>query len=86
MMGGKAQGNLPGSECGGVCRVNLRWSLQVDAWNGLTRREDNHMFLLSSELQCLNTSIAALSEFRRPDGGEIMVGGCTYFWSGRSDG
>ena len=30
--------------------------------------------------------IAALSEVWRPDCGEIMVGGYTYYWSGRSDG
>ena len=30
--------------------------------------------------------ITALPEDRRPDSGEIMAGGCTYYWSGRSDG
>ena len=30
--------------------------------------------------------IAALSEVRRPDCSEIMVGSYTYYWSGRSDG
>ena len=34
----------------------------------------------------MDIDIAALSEVRRPDCGEIMVGGCTYDWSGRSDG
>ena len=34
----------------------------------------------------MNISIAALSEVQRPDGGEIMVGSYTYYWSGRSDG
>ena len=29
---------------------------------------------------------AALSEVRRPDCGEIMAGGYTYYWSGSSDG
>ena len=50
--------------------------------------------LLSSELKHLDIGIAALSEVRRPDSGEIMVtpgwlhetGGYTYYWSGRSDG
>ena len=42
--------------------------------------------LLSSELKRLNISIAALSEVRRPDCGEIMVGGYTDYWSGCSDG
>ena len=30
--------------------------------------------------------MAALSEVRRPDCGEIMAGGYTYYWSGHSDG
>ena len=34
----------------------------------------------------MNIGIAALSVDRRPDCGEIMVGGYTYYWSGRSDG
>ena len=42
--------------------------------------------LLSSELKRLDISIAAFSEVRRPDSGEIMAGGYTYYWSGRSDG
>ena len=42
--------------------------------------------LLSSELKRLDIGIAALSEVRRPDCGEIMVGVYTYYWSGRSDG
>ena len=41
--------------------------------------------LLSSELKRLDFGIAALSEFWRPDCGETMVGGYTYYWSGRSD-
>ena len=100
MIGGKPQGNLPGSDCGSVCRggaevpstrqwsawVNLRRSLLVGAWNILSRREDGHLSLLSSELKCLDIGIAALSEVRRLDCGEIMVGGYTNYWSGRSDG
>ena len=42
--------------------------------------------LLSSELKCFNISIAALSEVQRPDSGEIMAGGYTYYSSGPSDG
>ena len=42
--------------------------------------------LLSSELKCLNIGIAALSEVRKPDRGEIMAGGYTYYWFGHSDG
>ena len=34
----------------------------------------------------MDIGIAALSEVRRPDCGEIMAGGCSYDWSGRSDG
>ena len=34
----------------------------------------------------MDIGIAALSEVWRPDCGEIMVGGYTYYWSGRSDG
>ena len=34
----------------------------------------------------MDIGIAALSEVRRPDCGEIMVGGYTYYWSGCSDG
>ena len=37
----------------------------MGAWNVLSRREDDHLSLLSSELKRLNISIAALSEFRR---------------------
>ena len=58
----------------------------MGAWNVLSLREDDHLSLLSSELKGLNIGIAALSEGRRPDRGEIMVGGYTYYWSGRSDG
>ena len=67
-------------------QVNLRWSLQVRAWNVLSQRGDYHLSLLSSELKRLNIGIAALSEVRRPDCGGIMVGGYTYDWSGHSDG
>ena len=100
MIEGKPRGNLPGSDCVGVCRggaevsstrrwspwVNLRRSLQVGTWNVQSRRDDDHLSLLSPELKCLDIGIAALSEVRRPDCGEIMVGGYTYFWSGCSDG
>ena len=34
----------------------------------------------------MDTGIAALSEVWRLHCGEIMVGGYTYYWSGRSDG
>ena len=34
----------------------------------------------------MNISIAALSEVQRPDSGEIIVGGYTYYWSGCCDG
>ena len=100
MIGGKPRGNIPGSDCERVCRsgaevsstrrrspwVTLRRSLRVGAWNVLSLREDDHLSLLSSELKRLNIAIAALSEVRRPDCGEIMAGGYTYYWSGRSDG
>ena len=42
--------------------------------------------LSSSELKRLDIGIAALSEVRKPDCGEIMAGGYTYHWSGHSDG
>ena len=72
---------------GGAEVSSTRWrSLRVGAWNVLSRREDDHLSLLSSELKRLNIGIAALSEVRRPDSGEIMVGGYTYSWCGRSDG
>ena len=58
----------------------------MGAWNVLSRGEDDHQSLLSSELKRLDIGIAALSEVRRPDCGEIMMGGYTYYWSGRSDG
>ena len=100
MMGGKARGKLPGSDCGDVWRsgaevsstrrrspwVNLRRSLRVGSWNVLSLREDDNLSLLSSELQRLDIGIAALFEVRRPDNDEIMVGGYTYYWSGFSDG
>ena len=96
----KPRGNLPGSDCGCVSRggaeasctrrwspwVNLRQSLWMGAWNVLSLREDDHLSLLSSELNRLDIGIATLSEIWRPDCGEIMVGGYTYDWSGRSDG
>ena len=96
MIGGKPQSDLPGSDCGSVCRdgaevsstrqrspcVNLTRSLQVDAWNVLSLREDDHLSLLSSELKHLDIGIAALSEVRRPDSSEIMASGYTYYWSG----
>ena len=56
----------------------------MGAWNVLSLREDEHLSLLSSELKHLDIGIAALSEVRRPDCGEIMTGGYTYYW--RSDG
>ena len=34
----------------------------------------------------MDIGIAALSEVRRPDCGEIMTGGYTDYWSGRADG
>ena len=58
----------------------------MGSWNVLFLREDYHLFLLSSELKRLDVGIAALSEDRRPESGEIMVGGYTYYWSGCSDG
>ena len=65
MIGGKQWGNLPGLDCGRVCRggadvsstrwwspwVNPRRSLWVGAWNVLSIREDDHLSLLSSELK-----------------------------------
>ena len=56
------------------------------AWNVLSLREDDHLSLISSELKRLDIGIAALSEVRRSDCGEIMAGGYTYYWSGRSHG
>ena len=92
IIGGNTWGNLPGSCCDGVRqggaemlftrqqspRVNLRQFLQEGAWNILTVREDDHLSLLSSELHHLNIRIAALSEARRPNSGDIMVGGYNY--------
>ena len=100
MIGGKSRGKLSGSDCGGVWRsgaevsyirrrspwVNLRWSLRVFAWNVLSRRDDNNLSLLSSELKRLNIGIAALSEVWRQDSDKIMAGGYTYYWCGCSDG
>ena len=57
----------------------------MGAWNVISLIEDDHLSLLSSELKHLNIGIAALSDVRRPDSGEIMVGGYTYYWSGHSD-
>ena len=57
----------------------------MGAWNVLCLREDDHLSLLSSELKHLNIGIAAPSEVRRPDSGEIIAGGCTYYWFGLSD-
>ncbi len=74
MIGGKPRGNIPGSDCGRVCRsgaevtstrrrspwVNLRRSLRVGAWNVLSQRENDHLSLLSSELKRVDIVIAAL--------------------------
>ena len=56
----------------------------MDAWNVLSQREDDHLSLVSSELKRLDIGIAALAEVRRPDCGEIMAGGYSYYWSGHS--
>ena len=91
MRGGKPWSNITGSDCGRVCRggvevsstrrrspwVNMRRSLRVGAWNVLSLREDDH--LSSSEVKRLDIGIAALSVVRRPDCGDIMVGGCAYY-------
>ena len=58
----------------------------MGAWNVLSLREDDHLSLFSSELKRLDIGIAALSEVQRLDGGEIMVGSYTCYWSGHSDG
>ena len=100
MIGGTPRGNLPRSDCISVCQggaevlstrwrspwVNLRWSLRVGAWNVLSLREDDHLSLISSELKRLDIVIAELSGVRRPDCGEIMADGYTYYWSGCSHG
>ena len=96
MIGGKPRSNLPGSDCGSVCRggavsstrqrspwVNLRWALWVGV---LSPREDDHLPLLLSEHKRLDIRIAALSEVRTPDCGEIMAGRYTYYWCGHTDG
>ena len=57
----------------------------MGAWNVLSLREDDHQSVLSSDFKRLDIGIAALSEVRRPDCGEIMVDGYTYYWSGHSD-
>ena len=54
----------------------------MGAWNVLSLRKDDHLSLLSSELKRLHIGIAALSEVRRLDSGEIMAGGCMV-WSNR---
>ena len=58
----------------------------MGAWNVLSLREVDHLSLLSSELKRLDIGITALPEVRRPGCGEIMAGGYTSYWSGRSDG
>ena len=58
----------------------------MDAWNVLTLREDDHLSLLSSELQRFNIGIEPLAEVRRPESGEIMASVYTYYYSGHSDG
>ena len=59
-IGGKPWGNIPGSDCGRMCRsgaevsstrrqspwVNLRRSLQVGAWNVLSLTEDDHLSVI----------------------------------------
>ena len=66
--------------------VNLRQTLQVCAWSALSRREDDHLSLLSSEIQCYNIGIAVLSEVWRPDSCDIMAVGYNDYRSGCSDG
>ena len=60
----------------------------MGTWNVLSLTVDDHLSLLSSELKHLNIGIAALSEVRRSDSGEIMGGDYTNYripqsyWSG----
>ena len=58
----------------------------MGAWNVPSRRENDHLSLLSSELKRLDIGIAALHEVQRLNCGEIMAGGYNYYWSGHSDG
>ena len=58
----------------------------MGAWNVLSLREDDHLSLFLSKLKHLDIGIAALSEVRRPDCGEVMAGDPTSYWFGRSDG
>ena len=93
MIGGKSWGNHAGLGCGGVCQsgaevsstrwrprwVNLRRFLWEGARNVLTCL---HHLLSSSTL----TSSMQHSLRFRPDRGQIMAGGYTYYWFGHSDG
>ena len=74
MIVGKACGKLPVSDFSGVWQsgvevsstrwwspwVKPRWSFRLGAWNVVSRREDDHLSILSSELMCLYIGIAAL--------------------------
>ena len=70
----------------GLLKVNLRRAVRVGSWNVRTLRSDDTICQLSEELKRLQISVAALSEVRRLDEGQISVGGYTYFWSGSRTG
>ena len=48
--------------------------------------DDDHLPVLSKELSRLGLAIVGLTEVRRPKSGVAVVGGYTYYWSGRPDG
>ena len=80
------RGGAQETSTGRRSRFNLRRSCRVAAWNVLTLKDDDHLPLLSRELDRMGIAVAALSEVRRPKSGEISCGGYTYYWSGRLDG
>ena len=85
--GGNAAGGAEASSTGRrSAGVNLRRPLRVGTWNVLSLADDDHIPVLSKELSRLGIAVVGLTEVRRPGSGMTVVGGYTYYWSGRSDG
>ena len=83
-------GAVGGTEASSIGRrsagMNLRRPIWVGTWNVLSLTDDDHLPVLSKELSRLGLAIVGLTEVRRPKSGVAVVGGYTYYWSGRPDG
>ena len=83
MLEGMVEMVLPQSNC---LRLNLRWSIQVKAWNMQSLWQDDRLPQLLSDLKWLRVEVVALSEMSRPGSTRISMGGYSYYWLGQGDG